>query len=255
MYIRQKEAVIDCLVLGQTWVARAVAKRLDTRAFPLSRAEGHLRQCSLVVHADTCPNLDNPLGAWRWVLQTLALRVLFGSHHWIQCSSPYVVAGANHQRPYSASAERRPLQFQGEVATALEWGLLSLGLQTTIVRPSLLYAADLPNGLLRWAIGAVETGVCQVPSMISSPTPVMSFANAVASLARTRDVGIYHAACQGQASHGDIVTETAACLDLPAPTMVGSRGPPANLSLTSTARLGHWKTVLWESLGDLTKES
>ena len=247
--------MIDCLVLGETWVTRAVAKRLDTRAFPLSRAEGHLAQHSLVVHADTCPNLDNPLGAWRWVLRTAALRCLFHSHHWIQCSSPYVVAGAGHQRPYSASAERRPLGLEGEVMAALEWCLLSLGHQTTIVRPSLLYDADLPNGLLRWAIGAVEAGVCQVPSTISSPTPVTSFAKAVARLARTRDVGIYHAACQGQASHGDIVRETAACLDMPAPTMVGSHSVPFNLSLTSTTRLGHWKTVLWEKLTDLTKGS
>ena len=254
VHIRQEEAVIDCLVLGQTWVARAVAKRLDTRAVPLDRARGHLDQCSLVVHADTCPNLDNPLGAWRWVLQVAALRCLFGSHYWLQCSSPYVVAGATRLRPYSASAERRPLGLEGEVATALEWCLMSLGHQTTIVRPSLLYD-DAPGGLLRWAIGAVGAGVCQVPSTVSSPTPVMSFARAIEALVRTRAVGVYHAACQGQASYGDIVRETAACLTLPAPTMAGSSGKPINLSLTSTARLGHWREVLRQSLADLTKGS
>ena len=246
--------MIDCLVLGETWVARAVAKHLKTRAFPLRRAEGHLAQCSLVVHADTCPNLDNPLGAWRWVLRTAALRCLFHSHYWIQCSSPYVVAGAGHLRPYSASAERRPLGLEGEVMAALEWCLLSLGRQTTIVRPSLLYD-DALGGLLRWAIGAVEAGVCQVPSTVSSPTPVMSFARAVEALVRTRAVGVYHAACQGQASYGDIVMETAACLGVSAPTMAGSSGKPDNLSLTSTARLGHWREVLWKNLADLTKES
>lgn len=254
VYVCQEEAVIDCIVLGHSWVAKAVAHRLETTAVPLILAERHLGSGSMVVHADTCPNLDNPLGAWRWVLRVAALRCIFHYHHWIQCSSPYVLAGAGHARPYSASAERRPLGFEGEISTALEWCLLRLGTQTTIVRSGLLYD-DAPGSLLQWAIDIVRAGLGQAPSMIVSPTPVDLFAKAIETLVRTRAVGIYHAACRGQASYLDIARETARHLGLPTPILDLGTEPPINLGLTSTTRMGWWQHALHERLADLTKGS
>lgn len=247
--------MIDCIVVGKSWVARAVAENLSTTVVGLENIMHHnLDAHPVIIHADACPNLDSPMAAWGWVMQVLALRVMCALCHWIQCTSPYVLAGAGYQRPYSASAERRPITFEGEVATALEWGLLSLGTQMTIVRPGLLYD-DAPGGLLQWAIGIVETGLGQVPPLIVSPTPVDLFAGVVGTLARTRGVGIYHAACRGQASYWDIVRVVSEHLRLPMPQLDWGARSLTNLSLTSTARLGRWDQVLHERLADLTKGS
>jgi len=252
------EAMIGCLVIGESWAAKAIAKYMGHIAVPPERAKAHLifEDPLVVIHADTCPTLDSSLGAWEWVLYTLAMRRLFNKSHWIQHSPIEVLSGAARQRPYGAAAEVRPLGFVGQIGAALEWGLRSLDLDFAIVRSGLLYD-DAPGHLLRWAVDLVRTGFGQAPSEIVSPTPVDLFAKAIENLAHSRNEGIYHAACQGQASYRDIIRTTATHMEMSTPIVDYYSGPiaPVNLSLTSTTKLGRWQDVYLARLGDLTNPS
>ena len=248
--------MIGCLVIGESWVAHAIAKYMGHIAVPPERAKAHLifEDPLVVIHADTCPTLDSSLGAWEWVLYTLAMRRLFNKGHWIQHSPIEVLAGAARQRPYGAAAEVRPLGFVGQIGAALEWGLRSLDLDFAIVRSGLLYD-DAPGHLLRWAVDLVRTGFGQAPEEIVSPTPIDLFAKAIENLAHSRNEGIYHAACQGQASYQDIIRATATHMEMPTPIVDYGSDLPANLSLTSTTKLGRWQDVYLARLGDLTNPS
>ena len=249
--------MINCVVVGDSWVAQAVATHMGLTAISMKRVLAYpaFDMIPVIVHADTCPNLDMPLRAWEWALRTLAMRGAYAKCHWIQRSLVEVLAGASRQRPYGAAAEVRPLGLAGQVGASLEWGLQGLGHSLAIVRSGLLYDAE-PGRLLRWAHDLVRNGLGRAPSEIISPTPVDLFAGAIEKLARSRKEGIYHAACQGQASYAHVIRATATHMQMTTP-IVDFVHPhkPTNLSLASTTRLGFWQDVYLDRLRDLTKTS
>jgi hypothetical protein len=251
----QEEAVSNCIVVGESWVAKAIAEHLSTTAVGLKKIMFHNHApWPVIIHADASPNLDFPLRAWEWVLRTLAMRQMCYHCHWIQCSSVEVLAGTNRKRPYGAAAEVRPLGLKGQVGASLEWGLQSLGHSLAIVRSGLLYD-DGPGRLLQWARDLVQAGFGRAPFEFISPTPIDLFAGAVEKLAESRKEGIYHAACQGQAPYVHIISVTADYFCRFYPVVDYAPDGPINLSLTSTTKLGHWLDVYLERLRLLTKAS
>lgn len=252
MYLRKAQVVINCVVLGQGWVAQAVAEAFGTRSIQIERAMyADVEAQPVVIHADACPNLDNPLQAWAWIVRVLAIRRSLCGLHWIQHSPAEVLAGAHYLRPYSAYDAVRPYDLKGQVAASLEWGLLSLGCPLTIVRSSLLYNGS-PGGLLNWGASILEAGFGRVTRDTFSPTPVTVFAKAIRGLAEKRKLGIVHAACYGATSYTGVVQFLAGRYGYSEPVLELDTGPPVNLSLTSTLRLASWQEAMKEYLDDLT---
>ena len=230
----------DCVVLGQSWVAQGVAKALETSPVPLERAREH-KDPAVVFHADICPNLDDPLFMWTWLIQTLATRQYFAKSHWIQHSPAEVLAGAGYVRPYTPTAEIRPHGLIGQVMGSLEWGLTSLGYSLAIVRTSLLYSG-VPNSLIDWAERTIRQGMGRVNHQLFNPTPIGPFATYVDYLVDTKRTGIYHVASRGgPASFEDVLHFLCDCWLLPMPILEVEEEPLVNLCLRTTPILEHWQ--------------
>ena len=240
--------MINCVVIGESWIASEVAGLLGVRAVTLEQAKNHrLGLRPVVIHADSCPDLDKPLEMWAWVLRTLIARCVFSNEHWIQLSLADVLAGGNYKRPHRASDSINPYELRGKASASLEWGLASLRYPLTIVRSSLLYN-DSPESLLGWANGIIAQGIGRVPADKFNPTPIKRFAGAIESLAMSRRLGIVHAACGEVATYVDVVNFIASVSGRDEPELELDTKRLVNFSLTSSMKLGKWKDAMKEYL-------
>lgn len=247
--------MINGLVLGQSWVAKELGTILECPVVPLLRAPEHQlysdeKTTPVVIHADGAPFEEVPLNAWRWVLRTLATRVIFAEAYWLQVSTVDVLAGAFYTRPYTVSDNIRPWGFRGKVMAALEWALPSLGYSTAIVRYGLLYSSQAKGGLYDWLLDTVKRGYAAVAPEIVSPTPIGDFAKALKWVMATRREGVFHAANQGKATYKDMAELLADKMRWPKPSIefVPSDAKPPSLALISTVRLRPWQHAMTESL-------
>jgi dTDP-4-dehydrorhamnose reductase len=126
-------------------------------------------------------------------------------------STDFVFDG-NGRRPYREDDATRPLSAYGRTKLAGERAALAAHpYGTRIVRTQWLYGPrgkHFPGTILNLAREKPELKV--VDDQVGSPTSTLELAPALWDVLERGSAGIYHAACEGQASWFDFATETLA---------------------------------------------